>query len=85
MTIPERGSRSTADPLLGRSSGIASGQHQGLHRPNDDQRVEQALDDVGLEDQGDVLEDQLRDRRSRGAPPEDDSSADVDETPGAPG
>lgn len=78
MAIPERRSRSTADTLLGRSSGIASGQHQGLHRPNDDQRVGQVLDDIGLDDQGEVLEDQLRDRRSRGAPPtdgdEDDSA-----------
>jgi len=73
MAIPERPSRTTADTPLTRSSGVASGQHQGLHRPSDDQRVGQALDDVGLEDQGDVLEDQLRDRRSRGVPPQDDA------------
>lgn len=85
MAFPERPSRTPADAPVTRSSGVASGQHQGLHRPSDDQRVEQALDDVGLEDQGDVLEDQLRDRRSRGAPPQDESGEDVDEAPGAPG
>lgn len=51
------------------AGGQASAKHQGLHRPADDQRIEQALDDVGLEDRGDVLEDELRDRRSSGAPP----------------
>lgn len=71
MAIPDRPSRTTADTLLGRSSGVASGQHQGLHRPNDDQRVGQILDDIGLDDRGEILEDQLRDRRSRGAPPTD--------------
>jgi hypothetical protein len=30
------------------------------------------LDDVGLEDQGDVLEDALRDRRGSGLPPDAD-------------
>jgi len=84
MAIPERPSRTTADTPLTRSSGVASGQHQGLHRPSDDQRVGQALDDVGLEDQGDVLEDQLRDRRSRGGPPQEDSGEEVDQNPGAP-
>ena len=84
MAIPERPSPTKTDTPLTRSSGVASGQHQGLHRPSDDQRVEQALDDVGLEDQGDVLDDQLRDRRSRGAPPLANSGEDVDE-PGATG
>lgn len=59
-----------------RSAGQASARHQGLHRPNDDQRVGQALDDVGLDDQGEVLEDELRDRRSRGAPPANDVRSD---------
>lgn len=45
----------------------ASGQHEGLRHPvDDDQRVQQRLDDVGLDDQGDIVEDQLRDRRSSG-------------------
>ncbi|WP_368565681.1 hypothetical protein [Pseudoxanthomonas sp. UTMC 1351] len=50
-------------------SGIASGQHQGLRRPDVGQPVEKALDQVDLTDQGEVAEDQWRDRRSRGAPP----------------
>jgi hypothetical protein len=40
-----------------------------LHRPDVGQPVEQALDQVDLTDQGEVAEDQWRDRRSRGAPP----------------
>lgn len=54
----------------------ASGQHQALTRPADDQRVAQALDHVGLEDQGDVVEDQLRDRRGSGVPAPDDMRSD---------
>ena len=84
MAIPERPSRTAADTPVTRSSGVASGQHQGLHRPSDDQRVEQALDDIGLVDQGEVLEDQLRDRRSRGAPPEGEADPDVDKAPDTP-
>lgn len=55
----------------------AGGQHEGLRHPiDDDQRVEQRLDDVGLEDEGEVLEDHLRDRRSKGAPAAGDKSGD---------
>lgn len=51
-------------------SSEAGGQHEGLRHPiDDDQRVEQRLDDVGLDDQGDVLDDQLRDRRGSGTQP----------------
>jgi hypothetical protein len=47
----------------------ASGQHEGLRHPvDDDRRVEQRLDNVGLEDQGDALEDRLGARRSSGTP-----------------
>ena len=57
-------------------SAEASGKHQGLHQPNDDQRVEQTLDKIGLEDdpesQGEMIEDQLRDRRGSGIPAVDD-------------
>lgn len=53
---------------LGRR-GEAGGQHQPVRRPDHDQPVEQRLDDVGLEDRGDVLEDELRDRRGSGVPP----------------
>jgi hypothetical protein len=48
----------------------AGGQQEGLRHPVDDgQRVKQRLDDVGLDDQGDVADDQLRDRRSSGREP----------------
>lgn len=49
-------------------SSEASGKHQGLHRPGDDQRVRQVLDHVGLEDRGELVEDELRDRRGSGVP-----------------
>ena len=57
----------------------ASGRHEGLRHPvDDDQRVEQRLDDIGLDDQGDVLDDELRDRGSSGiAPPADSGKKDL--------
>lgn len=63
--------RARKDRDLARA-GEAGGQHQPVRRPDHDQSVEQRLDDVGLEDRGDVLEDDLRDRRSRGLPQESD-------------
>lgn len=65
MAIKSNALRSAPDP----GSGVASGQHQGLRRPDVGQPVEQALDQIDLADQGERAEDQLRDRRSRGAPP----------------
>jgi len=78
MNVPRRpaGNVTGGQGNLG-ASGVASGKHQGLRRPADDQRIEQALDDVGLEDQGEVLEDDLRDRRSRGAPPSQHLRSDI--------
>lgn len=52
----------------GRGGREASIPHQSLRRPADDRRVEQALASVGLEDQGEVVDDLLRDRRSSGLP-----------------
>lgn len=52
----------------GKARGEASGKHQGLRHPDDDQRVKQALDEVDLQDQGESVEDELRDRRGRGLP-----------------
>ena len=63
--------RAQKDRDLARA-GEAGGQHQPVRRPDHDQSIEQRLDDVGLEDRGDVLEDDLRDRRSRGLPPDAD-------------
>lgn len=56
----------------GSDASEASGRHEGLRHPVDDaQRVEQRLDDVGLDDQGDVIDDELRDRRSSGTKPDE--------------
>ena len=52
--------------------GEAGGQHQPVRRPDHDQPVEQRLDDVGLEDRGAFLEDELRDRRGNGRPADAD-------------
>ena len=60
----------------GTAAGQGSGKHQGLHRPADDQRVEHALDHVGLEDRGESIEDHLRDRHSKGVRDGYDDSVD---------
>jgi hypothetical protein len=65
-------SRSTPPNTQRPGSSEAGGQQEGLRHPIDDeQRVKQRLDDVGLDDQGDVADDQLRDRRSSGTPLDD--------------
>jgi len=46
----------------------ASGKHEGLRHPIDEKQSEkQRLGDVGLDDQGEVAEDEVRDRGSSGA------------------
>jgi len=58
-------------PAKARNPGEASGKHEGLRHPvDDDQRVKQRLDEVGADETADAVEDQLRDRRSSGAPRE---------------
>jgi hypothetical protein len=65
-------SRSTPSNTQRSGSSEAGGQQEGLRHPIDDeQRVKQRLDDVGLDDQGDAMDDQLRDRRSSGTPADD--------------
>jgi hypothetical protein len=60
-------SRSTPSNTQRSGGSEAGGQQEGLRHPIDDeQRVKQRLVDVGLDDQGDVADDQLRDRRSSG-------------------
>lgn len=44
----------------------ASGKHQGLRQPADDQQVEDAVDNVGFKDSSATVEDHLRDRRGKG-------------------
>ncbi len=48
------------------AGGVASGQKQGLRQPDDDKRVEDALDTVRLRDSGAAVEDQVRDKRGKG-------------------
>lgn len=70
-TTPSRSTPSGTAPSQAQGSGgsEAGGQQEGLRHPVDDeQRVKQRLDDVGLDDQGDIVDDQLRDRRSSGTP-----------------
>lgn len=52
----------------GKGGAEAGGRHAGLRHPIDDKGIEQRLDDVGLDDRGEALEDELRDRRSSGVP-----------------
>jgi hypothetical protein len=59
--------------------GEASGRHQGLRQPGDDQRDEQALDDAGLDDLGVSVEDEIRGRRGSGVAPADDVRSDNDD------
>lgn len=73
-------SRNAPSKNPGSGGSEAGGQQEGLRHPIDDgHRVKQRLDEVGLDDQGDVADDQLRDRGSSGAPSEraDDKNKDV--------
>lgn len=65
-----------------RSSGEASGKHQGLRQPADDTRVEDKLENVDLESRGVKVEDHLRNKRGKGVPGEFDDSIDHDASGG---
>jgi hypothetical protein len=52
---------------------------QGLRRPAGDQRDGQALDDVGLDDLGMSIEDEIRGHRGSGVTPADDVRSDNNE------
>ena len=60
------------------AGGVASGQKQGLRQPDDDKRVEDALDTVRLRDSGAAVEDQNRDKGSKGVRGGFDDSVDDD-------
>ena len=45
------------------SGGTASGKRQGLHEPDKDGEVADALANVSLKDRGTLMEDHLRDKR----------------------
>ena len=57
----------------------ASGGRQGLRQPVDDQRDRKALDDVGLDDLGMSVEDEIRGHRGSGVAPADDVRSDNDD------
>ena len=46
--------------------GEASSRHQPLRRPGHEPQTKLRLEEVGLEDRGEAIEDELRDRRSSG-------------------
>jgi hypothetical protein len=48
--------------------GEASSRHQPLRRPGHEQQTKPRLEEVSLEDRGEAVEDELRDRRSSGQP-----------------
>jgi hypothetical protein len=48
--------------------GEASSRHQPLRRPGHEQQTRPRLEEVSLEDHGEAIEDELRDRRSSGQP-----------------
>ena len=64
-----------------RSSGEASGKHQGMYRPDDDREVADALENVSLKDRGAVMEDHLRDKRGNGVADDYDDSIDDEDAP----
>lgn len=84
MTGQDRNRDAGSDPQRGRdgypddayAGGVASGQKQGLRQPDDDKRVEDALDTVRLRDSSAAVEDQVRDKRSKGVPGGFDDSVD---------
>ena len=43
-----------------RSSGEASGKHQGMYRPDENREASDALENVSLKDRGTLMEDHLR-------------------------
>jgi len=69
---------STRDTAAGARAGEASGKHQGLRQPADDQRDEDKLGQVGLRSRGSKFEDHLRDKRGKGVAGDYDDSIDHD-------
>jgi hypothetical protein len=57
-----------------RSSGEASGKHQGVYRPDDNREASDALENVSLKDRGALMEDHLRDKRGNGVANDYDDS-----------
>jgi len=57
-----------------RSSGEASGKHQGMYRPDENREAGDALENVSLKDRGTLMEDHLRDKRGNGVANDYDDS-----------
>jgi len=57
-----------------RSSGVASGKHQGVYRPDENREASDALQNVSLKDRGVLMEDHLRDKRGNGVANDYDDS-----------
>lgn len=76
--------RTNPPPAVDRQSGVASGKHQGLRQPADDQAVEDALGNVDLASRGEKVEDHLRGRRAKGVAGAFDDSIDHDADAPAP-
>jgi hypothetical protein len=64
----------TDDDAIARSSGQASALHSGFQHPADEQGLEERLDDADVASLGSGVEDEMRDRRSKGVAGEYDDS-----------
>lgn len=62
MTRP----RPTPTDALTRNSGQASALHSAIKHPTDEQGLEERLDDADVASLGSGVEDEMRDRRSKG-------------------
>ena len=65
-----------------RSSGEASGKHQGMYRPDENREASDALENVSLKDRGTLMEDHLRDKRGNGVARDYDDSLDAGSSDG---
>ncbi len=74
MSDPSRTSPGSA----ARSTGTASGAKTGLHRPSDDNRIQDKLENVDLASRGLKVNDHLRDKRGNGVPGDYDDSIEHD-------
>jgi hypothetical protein len=66
--------RQTSTDALSRNSGQASGLHSAIKHPTDEQSLEERLDNVDVSSLGSGVEDEMRDRRSKGVAGDYDDS-----------
>lgn len=72
MTRPDQPSNN--EDALVRSSGQASALHSAIKHPTDEQGLEERLDDADVASLGSGVEDEMRDRRSKGVAGQYDDS-----------